>query len=88
MMLRPAMLQIIKKDDSYYSFVVAIAKRARQIANQAQQEHIALEEKPVKLAVDEFAAGKYKMINNVAVPMVQETAEPADTIEKPAYTQA
>ena len=63
-MLRPAMSQIIKKDDSYYRFVVAVAKRAREIAEDAEEEKIPLEEKPVKLAVEEFAAGKYKMTSH------------------------
>lgn len=62
-MLRPAMSQIIKKDDSYYRFVVAVAKRAREIAEEAEEDKIPLEEKPVKLAVEEFAAGKYKMVS-------------------------
>ena len=63
-MLRPALSQIIKKDDSYYRFVVAVAKRAREIAEEAEEEKIPLEEKPVKLAVEEFAAGKYKMTSH------------------------
>ena len=63
-MLRPAMSQIIKKDDSNYRFVVAVAKRAREIAEEAEEEKIPLEEKPVKLAVEEFAAGKYKMTSH------------------------
>ena len=63
-MLRPAMSQIIKKDDSYYRFVVDVAKRAREIAEEAEEEKIPLEEKPVKLAVEEFAAGKYKMTSH------------------------
>ena len=63
-MLRPAMSQTIKKDDSYYRFVVAVAKRAREIAEEAEEEKIPLEEKPVKLAVEEFAAGKYKMTSH------------------------
>ena len=41
-MLRPAMSQIIKKDDSYYRFVVAVAKRAREIAEEAEEEKIPL----------------------------------------------
>lgn len=59
-MLRPAMSQIIKKDESYYAFTVAVAKRAREIANEAEEQHVLLEEKPVKLAVEEFASGKYR----------------------------
>lgn len=59
-MLRPAMSQIINKNDSYYKFVVAVAKRARDIANIAEENKIILEEKPVKLAVNEFATCKCK----------------------------
>ncbi|MEF9982930.1 MAG: DNA-directed RNA polymerase subunit omega [Oscillospiraceae bacterium] len=59
-MLRPAMSQIIGKRDSYYKFVVSVAKRARDIAIEAEENKIILEEKPVKLAVTEFATGKCK----------------------------
>lgn len=58
MMLRPAITQIIGENDSYYSFVVAVAKRAREIAEEAEINKEPLEEKPVKLAVEEFASGK------------------------------
>lgn len=60
-MLRPSMYQIIGKHDSYYEFVVAIAQRARDIAAAAEEEHIFLTEKPVKLAVEEFASGKARV---------------------------
>ena len=33
-------------------------------AGAAEEEKLPLEEKPVKLAVEEFAAGKYKMTNS------------------------
>ena len=46
-MLRPAMTQILKPGESYYKFVVAVAKKAREIAAEAEENHIALEEKPV-----------------------------------------
>ena len=32
MMLRPSMYQIISKNESYYSLVIGVAKRAREIA--------------------------------------------------------
>ncbi len=63
-MLRPAMSQIIKKDDNYYEFVVAVAKRARDIADESEEEHVILEEKPVKLAVEELASGRSKIRHN------------------------
>ena len=53
-MLRPAMTQILKPGESYYKFVVAVAKKAREIAAEAEENHIALEEKPVSLALDLF----------------------------------
>ena len=33
-MLRPSMASIIKPGENYYSFVVAVAKRARDIAEE------------------------------------------------------
>ena len=35
-MLRPAMTQILKPGESYYKFVVAVAKKAREIAAEAE----------------------------------------------------
>ena len=34
-MLRPAMSQIVKKDESAYEFVIEVARRAREIVNEA-----------------------------------------------------
>ena len=60
-MLRPSMYQIIDKHDNYYEFVVAVAQRARDIADVAENNHISLVEKPVKLAVEEFSCGAVKV---------------------------
>ena len=60
-MLRPSMYQIIGKHDNYYEFVVAVAQRARDIADAAENNHISLIEKPVKLAVEEFASGAVRV---------------------------
>lgn len=49
-------------DVSYYSLVVAIAKRAREIANEAEIKGEILVEKPVDIAVDEFIHGKFRII--------------------------
>lgn len=68
-MLRPSMNQIISKNDNYYAFVLGVAKRAREIADSLYENKQRLEEKPVKTAVEEFAAGKYKIV---------EQAEPAE----------
>ncbi|MBQ4538591.1 MAG: DNA-directed RNA polymerase subunit omega [Oscillospiraceae bacterium] len=63
-MLRPAMSEILEKKQDCYTFVVAVAKRAREIADQSEEQHEILEMKPVKLSVDEFAEGKSKLIIN------------------------
>ncbi len=47
---------------SYYSLVVAIAKRAREIAAEAELKGEILVEKPVDLAVNEYIAGAFKIV--------------------------
>lgn len=69
-MLRPSMNSIIKPDDNYYAFVVAVAKRARDIAVEQEEDHAINEEKPVQKSVEEFAAGKYKV---GAAPQIKDT---------------
>ncbi len=61
-MLRPALTQMITKNESCYSLVIGVAKRAREIADELYRNEQTLEEKPVKTAVDEFARGEYKIV--------------------------
>lgn len=61
-MLRPAITQMITKNESCYSLVIGVAKRAREIADELYKNNQILEEKPVKTAVDEFARGEYKIV--------------------------
>lgn len=63
-MLRPSLNQLITKNESCYSLVVGIAKRAREIADELYRDNKVLEEKPVKTAVEELAAGKYRIIES------------------------
>lgn len=63
-MLRPSVNQILKNNESYYSLVIAIAKRAREISEDAVKEKVILDEKPVKTAVSEFANGEYKLVED------------------------
>ena len=62
-MLRPAVNQIISKNESCYSLVIAVAKRAREISEELYENGEALEEKPVKTAVEELASGKCTIVN-------------------------
>ncbi len=67
MMHRPASSEILKPGQSYYSLVIAVAKRAREITEKAEAEHIELTEKPVKIAVEEFAKNKYKLVEPAGI---------------------
>ncbi len=66
-MLKPAATDILKNNESYYSLVVAVAKRAREITNEAFENKTVLDERPVKKAVDEFAANEYKLIEDSSI---------------------
>lgn len=63
-MLRPAISQITTKNESSYSVVIGVAKRARQITEDLYENGLVLEQKPVKTAVEEFAARKYYILED------------------------
>ena len=63
-MLRQSLNQLMTKNESCYSVVVGIAKRAREIADELYDQKKELKEKPVQTAVDELAAGKYRIIES------------------------
>ncbi|MBP0979738.1 MAG: DNA-directed RNA polymerase subunit omega [Oscillospiraceae bacterium] len=63
-MLRPAMYDILNKDQCYYSFVIAVAKRAREIVDEYMERGEILEEKSVDIAVKEFAKKDVTFIEN------------------------
>ena len=58
-MLKPSANIITVPHKSYYSLVIAVAKRARQIAEKAEKEGTILMDKPVDMAVQDFVQGKY-----------------------------
>ncbi len=62
-MLKPAIGQLLAETDSSYSLVIAIAKRARDIVKKSEESGVALDEKPVSMAIDEFGEHKYKVKN-------------------------
>ncbi len=64
-MLRPAVNQIISKNESCYSLVIAVAKRAREISDELYEKKETLEEKPVKTAVEEIASGKCRIVSTL-----------------------
>ena len=62
MMLYPAMTKLTEHIPNRYMMVNVVARRARQIAQEAEVNGEPLEEKPVKTAVEEIASGKYKIV--------------------------
>ena len=58
MMLYPPMNDLLKQVSSRYMLVNVVAQRARQIAIEAEENDIALEDKPVSMAILEVAEGK------------------------------
>ena len=58
MMLYPAMNELLDQVPSRYKLVNVVAARARQIAVEADEQGIMLEDKPVSIAVREIAEGK------------------------------
>ncbi len=63
-MLKPEIGQLLNECDSSYSLVVAIAKRSRDIAENALERHNILEDKAVNIAIDEFAAHQLRIVYN------------------------
>ena len=57
-MIYPAMSKLNARIPNRYMLVDVVARRARQIANEAEDTGTKLEEKPVTLAIDEVALGK------------------------------
>ena len=57
-MIYPAMNKLTSRVPNRYMLVNMVARRARQIAEDAEENFVKLEEKPVTLAIDEVALGK------------------------------
>lgn len=73
-MLKPLPTEVFKKNENYYSFVIGIAKRARQIAEYsdiqkskyaiAECDEIvkrACDEKTVSMALEEYTKGSFSI---------------------------
>ena len=61
-MLKPSANIIHTPHMNQYSLVIAVAKRARQIAVEAEQDGMRLPDTPVDVAVQDFVEDKYSII--------------------------
>ena len=71
MMLYPSMSTLLGRVKSRYMLVNVIAKRSRDIAEYASEEHIKLEKKPVSIAIDELAEGDYIAVSHPGKSQVE-----------------
>ena len=67
-MLHPTMPELLEKVDNRYLLVNVAAKRARQIAEEAEMNEIKLTEKPVKMALDDIVSGRIVNITRTEEP--------------------
>ena len=61
-MKRASIDDMLKGKESRYAVVIAVAKRAREIASKAADENRILLEKPVSMAVADLTEGDYKIM--------------------------
>lgn len=61
-MLRPTDIEKLKGDKSRYAVVIGVAKRARDIADRAEQDGVILIEKTVSMAINDLSSGDYKIM--------------------------
>lgn len=66
MVLYP-MNEMLAHIESRYMLVNMVAHRARQISEEAEEEHISLEEKPVTMALEEVRSGELRQETPEAV---------------------
>ncbi|MGN0542726.1 MAG: DNA-directed RNA polymerase subunit omega [Acutalibacteraceae bacterium] len=61
-MFNPDLRGVLQNHLSRYSLVTATAKRAREIAEEAEDKKIIMTEKPVSVALEEILNGEYVIV--------------------------
>ncbi|MBQ2688276.1 MAG: DNA-directed RNA polymerase subunit omega [Clostridia bacterium] len=61
-MIRASIDNMLSGKESRYALVIGVAKRARAIAQDFEDQGIITDEKPVLLAIDEFKSHKFNII--------------------------
>ena len=61
MMLEPPMKKLLEQVPSRYMLVNVVAQRARQVASEAEEAGLSLDDKPVTIAIREVAEGKLNL---------------------------
>ena len=63
-MLKPSVNELAKNGESIYSVVIATAKRAREITQDAEENGTFLSEKAVTTAINDISSGRVKIVND------------------------
>ncbi len=61
-MLKPTDIEELQGKNSRYAVVIGVAKRAREISEEAQQNSEIITEKTVSLAIEDFKNGECKLL--------------------------
>lgn len=61
-MIKPSIDDMFSGRQSKYSLVIAVAKRAREIAAKIEKDNVITVEKPVNVAIADFKAHKYTIL--------------------------
>ena len=64
MMIKPTVSDLVKKTESRYSLVIAVAKRARQLSDGAEALAEAGSDKYVSIAINEIDQDKVMIFSN------------------------
>ena len=82
MMLYPAIGELEEITKSRYALVILTAKRARQLLESSEANKVQLEDKPVKLAIEDIASGKVKCKDFVLDENADENESENETVEE------
>ena len=66
-MYKPSIDDMLEGIQSRYSLVIAVAKRARDITDEYNEKGEICDDKPVLMAIDEFKAHKYEIIEEESI---------------------
>lgn len=61
-MRRPSVDDMLQNKQTRYSLVIAVAKRAREIAAEFEKDGVITDDKPVLLAIEDFKNHKYNIL--------------------------
>ncbi len=61
-MIKPSVDDMLKGKESRYALVMAVSKRAREIADKMDRNKEQIVEKPVNLAIKDFKEHKYEIL--------------------------